>query len=344
MSIAVLIATHNASSFIGETIDSLSRQQRQPDEVIIVDDSSTDNTVDIVGTWARSQPFDVKIIQNELKQEAGATPGPAGCRTTGLRKVSADLVAILDHDDLFLPSHLRLTEQALLRNPDMELCFGDATEFQDGGATIPALNKNMLCGKNIELLPYRSADDGLRILTQPMFESLLPGNYVPTAANLWRRKTAVMIGGFDRRAGGSDDLKFFATLSRLGSVGYFPFPIARKRVHLENLSHPRNALRSCWDHISVLLLLQEDAKLLNLTRGEVVSIESQIEILKGDIGYHSSKRGIGTYWEYRNRLGYTLRPKDLVRSLYWDGRGLYDRQAAALGLSSSVSSSPPVSV
>ena len=319
MSIAVLVTTHDASSFVRESLESISRQERTPDEVIVIDDKSTDGTLDIVQTWAKSQPFAVQILENQLSHEGYPTPGPAGSRTTGLRRTNADLIAVLDHDDLMLPMHLRLTEQAMLRYPDMELCFGDATEFDGDGS-----HQNFFSGKNIEGVAYQVAEDGLRILTEPMLKSLLHGSYVPTAANMWRRKTGLAIGGFDRRAGGSDDLRFFSTLSRMGKVGYFPFPIALKRVHLDNMSHPKNAIRICWDHVLTLLLMEDEAQKLHLTARELTEIESQIEELTREIAYHSSRKGIGTYWNFSKRLGHTPRPRDVARALFWSGRNVLD--------------------
>ena len=147
MSIAVLVTTHNSSAVILETLQSLSTQDRKPDEVLIIDDKSTDHTLDLVEKWAMSQPFAVQIMDNQFSHDGYPCGGPAGSRTTGLLRTQADLIGVLDHDDLMLPSHLRLTEQALLRNPDMELCFGDTTVFFDD-VSLP--EKSFFQGKSIE--------------------------------------------------------------------------------------------------------------------------------------------------------------------------------------------------
>jgi len=317
MSIAVLITTHNASRYISEALDSISRQQRKPDEVFVIDDESTDDTNDIVAEWASRQTFEVQMLANEFSHKDFPCPGPAGSRNTGLSRTEADFIAVLDHDDLMLPEHLQLTEQALLRHPEMELCFGDATEFVD--ASPGREERSLFAGKPIENVKFTETRDGLRILAEPMLESLSGGSYVPTAANLWRRQTGTGIGGFDRRAGGADDMLFFSKVSRKGSVGYYPFPIARKRVHSDNMSHERHALQHGLDLYNVLEILLTERELLNLTAREEATLHRQMAEARRGVLYHASRKGLSTYLEIGKMLGeagpWELR--DSLRALAW---------------------------
>jgi glycosyltransferase involved in cell wall biosynthesis len=321
LSIAILLATHNASRFIGETLHSISLQERQPDEVIVIDDASVDSTVDIVARWAKVQKFAVRIEQNRLPHKGISSPGPAGSRTTGLLLSQCDLIATLDDDDLMLPCHLRLTEQALRVHPELELCFGDASVFYES-SSCGREEPSFLAGKPIEGLRYREQENGLRILLEPMLPALVGGNFIPTAANLWRRKTGVEIGGFDRRAGGSDDLLFFSTISRLGKVGYYPFPIARRRVLSTSLSHSKNALRHCWDHLNILTIMLDRANTLRLNREERDAIRRCILPVETEILYHASRRGIPAYLESKKKLGELARTRsrDVLRALVFTGR------------------------
>ena len=292
-SIAILLVTHNARRLVGETLSSITQQERPPDEVIVVDDESVDDTLEIVSAWAKSQAFDVRIVPNQLPHRGSFTPGPAGSRTTGLMLSQCDLIATLDDDDLMMPWHLRLTEQAMLRHPEMELCFGDATVFSDSG--LQSEEPSFFAGKRVEGLRYREDPNGLRILTEPMLTSLVGGSFIPTAANVWRRKTGIHIGGFDRRAGGSDDLLFFSTISRIGEVGYYPFPLARRRVHPCQISNPQNALQHCWDHLNILVMLLERSEMLRLSGDELRTVHGCIVRVESEILYHASRRGLGAY-------------------------------------------------
>ena len=96
MSISILLTAYNATKFLGETLASISAQVRKPDEVIVVDDHSDDNTVAIAETWAKEQPYGVRILQNRIPHHSFAGPGPAAGRMTGLQEVKSDMVALLE--------------------------------------------------------------------------------------------------------------------------------------------------------------------------------------------------------------------------------------------------------
>lgn len=304
-SIAVVIAAFNGSDHLEEALQSVLGQQRLPDEVLLVDDGSTDDTPAI------AHRFGVRVLRNQHAAEVAphTGPGPAGGRMTGLHAATSDLVALLDQDDIMLPEHLRLTEQAFLDHPEVELCFGDATEFGGG-----APEKSLFAGKRIGTLPYRELPGGLRLLKEPLLHSLaVEGSYIPTAANLWRRKTAIEIGGFEPKAGTCDDLHFFMRLGRSGAVAYYPFAIARKRNHGQNLSHPRHALRQAWSaHEAYRMILSEDQR-WRLEPFETQAIREHMMELERQILYHASLQGVRAYWRAMRLLA--ARPKGFGRSM-----------------------------
>ena len=99
-SITVLIASYNAARFLDVTLQGIAWQTLPANEVIIVDDCSTDETKDIVNSWLDRLP--IKYVRNEVNLGVGAS------RNVGLRHVSSELVAVLDADDLWLPMHLEI--------------------------------------------------------------------------------------------------------------------------------------------------------------------------------------------------------------------------------------------
>lgn len=320
MSIAVLIATYNSSRFLAETLASLSGQQRKPEEVVVVDDGSTDDTLAIARDWGKAQPFQVTLLQNRYPRDSESSPGPAGCRTTGLEQASADLIALLDHDDLMLPTHLQKTEQALRCHPELELVFGDALEFRSDSQT----EQSFLEGKSIERLRFRAGKDGLRILDEPILPTMVAGSYIPTAANLWRRDTAIRSGGFERRAGGADDMVFFTRLSRRGGVGYFRTPIARRRLHPNNLSHCRYLLDRMKDHIRALELLCGESTELRLADSDRYLMNELILRLTDELLYHASRKGAAIYFDNLEIVDRSPQTRDMARAFVFSLRNLMD--------------------
>jgi glycosyltransferase involved in cell wall biosynthesis len=83
--IAVIIATYNRATLLDEAIGCLLAQTRVPDEIVVVDDGSTDQTPDVLAGYGPP----VKVVRQ-------ANRGLPAARNTGLRTATADLIAFLD--------------------------------------------------------------------------------------------------------------------------------------------------------------------------------------------------------------------------------------------------------
>ena len=112
-SVAAIIATYNSAKFIQRTILSALQQDYEPIEITVVDDGSTDDTVRKVERFAPR----VRILHHPNK----ANLGPAASRNLGIKNTGADLIAFLDHDDMWHPTKIR--EQVTIFNnyPDVGL-------------------------------------------------------------------------------------------------------------------------------------------------------------------------------------------------------------------------------
>ncbi|MDG1360092.1 MAG: glycosyltransferase, partial [Phycisphaerales bacterium] len=106
MRVSVVIPAYNASSLLGETLDSVSAQLRAPDEVIVVDDGSVDDTARI----AAAHP----VVTNVVRRTNG---GIAAARNDGIEAATGDLLFLLDADDLWHPIYLERMVQSMSSNP-----------------------------------------------------------------------------------------------------------------------------------------------------------------------------------------------------------------------------------
>jgi glycosyltransferase involved in cell wall biosynthesis len=117
--VSVAMCCYNMASFVEEQLDSIARQTRRPDELVICDDRSDDRTVEILRAFAARAPFDVKIIQNEQRLGCNKNFEKAIALCTG------DIIFLSDHDDVWRPQKVeRILD--LMRDPSVGAAFGDA--------------------------------------------------------------------------------------------------------------------------------------------------------------------------------------------------------------------------
>ena len=171
MRISVALATYNGERYLQELLDSIVKQTRLPDELIVCDDASSDQTMAILQGFSRSAPFRVYIEQNP--QNVGSTRN----FEKAIRNCSGDVIALCDQDDYWRPEKLALIEETLEANPEKGLVFSDAELVDDH---LHSLNKTMW--EHIGLVASLQA----QIQTPEAFSMLLKRRYVTGATMAFR--------------------------------------------------------------------------------------------------------------------------------------------------------------
>jgi glycosyltransferase involved in cell wall biosynthesis len=90
--VSFVIPAFNSDEYIGDTLGSISGQQANNYEVVVVDDCSTDGTAEIVKTWAARDP--------RVRYVHGAGKGPGEARNLGIRQAAGEWICFVDSDDL----------------------------------------------------------------------------------------------------------------------------------------------------------------------------------------------------------------------------------------------------
>ena len=116
-SVSVVIPAYNSGNFIARAIDSVLAQIHQPDEIIVVDDGSTDDTAEIVKRFGER----VRYIHQE-------NAGAGAARNNGVRQAGSNWIAFLDSDDEWLPEYLQTQLAALKDNKDIDWCCANFTK------------------------------------------------------------------------------------------------------------------------------------------------------------------------------------------------------------------------
>jgi glycosyltransferase involved in cell wall biosynthesis len=127
-SISVVLCTYNGAAFLAEQLASVAGQTRVPDEMVVRDDGSTDETMQVLEDFAAAVAFPVSIAKNPVRLGAFANFWSAVHEATG------DLVALCDQDDVWMPSKLERAIELLDGDPKVGATFSDGWCIDDVGA------------------------------------------------------------------------------------------------------------------------------------------------------------------------------------------------------------------
>ena len=205
MKISLLIAAYNAASTIGETLDSVLAQTRPPDEVILVDDGSTDETRRVV----ERHPCEVTVIGQSQS-------GPAAALNLAMQNASGDLFAFLDADDLWVPQKLLQQEARLVEaGDDLDGVLGQFESF---------------------LCPSASPEDARRLIVP---EGAQPGWLTGTL--LIRARVFQQVGGFSEDLSNGFAIDWFDRARSAGVKFHMSSQtMLKRRIHPGSLA-ARNA-------------------------------------------------------------------------------------------------------
>ena len=213
---SVILAVYHAAETVGEAVESALRQSAPPHEVLVCDDGSTD------GTQAALAPYRERITL--LRKDHG---GAASARNAAARAATADFLAILDADDVYLPDRLAALGELAAARPDLDILASDAF-FEVEGRTAGRFNSDRH--------PFAVADQRGAILER---------NFILGNAAV-RRERLVAIGGFDESLECAEDWDCWIRLILGGSLaGSVVEPLARYRIRRQSLTSDRRIALRC---------------------------------------------------------------------------------------------------
>lgn len=173
--LSVILTNYNHSNEIARAIENIASQSRQPDEFIIQDDGSTDNSIEIITYYEKKYPF-IKFYKNEKNLgPIAAMRKVAGC-------ASKDYIYGAGADDWVLPGFFEKAMEWLEKYPHAGMCCGDMIDY--------AIDTN-------EMSEYAMMwSDTAQYFTPDQIADLLAGRSIPGQAGIMRRDAFVEAGGF----------------------------------------------------------------------------------------------------------------------------------------------------
>lgn len=210
-STTAIIVSYNQVRFLSQALDSVAAQTRPPDEIIIVDDASTDGSVGVIERWARTS------VPRPILRLHHRNTGPTRSFNEALRLASCEYVAPLAADDLWEPNKLA-REIAWLDAADPSVCavYGDVPVIDENGVIV------------LESFLDQHGAPKPRPSGQ-LLEALLDGNFIPGPSVLMRRQHAVAVGLVDESLH-HEDYDFWLRLAARYNVGYIEAPTGAYRM------------------------------------------------------------------------------------------------------------------
>jgi GT2 family glycosyltransferase len=219
--VSVVIPAYNAAPYIADTLESVLNQTFSDFEVLVIDDGSIDQTVNIIQNYAAQDPR-VHLIVSPVNQ------GVSNARNLGIRKAIGQWVAFLDADDIWLPQKLAMHVHHLSTNPDLGMSFAKVEYMSSSG--------------------IKSGKAAHMRLKQVKPQHLYYENLTCTPSNVVaRRATLEQVGGFERDLRGFEDMDLCLRISCAGwQVEGLNQVLVYYRTHPAGISTQLRTMENEW--------------------------------------------------------------------------------------------------
>ena len=183
--VSVLLCNYNHARYLPESLGAICAQSRPPDECIVVDDGSTDDSVSVIEEFARRYPF-IVFLRNARNE------GLLSSIRTALARASQEYIVWASADDRLAPSFLERSLAALARHPEAGLCFSRLAVFPDGATQVREYLGDAATGPAFDL------GRETHLLTPEALRQRLALSYLWMSGNtvVARREAVLAEGGF----------------------------------------------------------------------------------------------------------------------------------------------------
>ena len=201
-SVSLVIPTYNGASFIGETLASIYAQSQAPDEVLIVDDGSTDQIQSVVASIARQSSIPIRFTQ--LPKKSGS---PAKPLNVGISNAKGEFILTNDQDDLMRPRRVEASLKALRAFPECGLALG---RFSILGFAEGDLRQVWPTAQFSDISAYIDPATEFSVVdSKAAFAALLLKNFAGSTSNFcFTKRLWEKTGGFDESVKTCSDLDF----------------------------------------------------------------------------------------------------------------------------------------
>lgn len=197
--ISVIIPTYNRANLIERSIQSVLEQTYDNLEVIVVDDGSADNTMEVVSAFR-----DNRIVYHKLPFNQGVS----NARNVGVSVATASLIALQDSDDRWRKDKLQKQMEYWQQHPEFQMIYTAYLYHAEGGETLKVPSTNVK--GNLE---------------GDIFADLLLRNTVGAPTMLMKKECFLKSGGFDTSLKSLEDWEFTVRFAKDYGIGFVEEPL-----------------------------------------------------------------------------------------------------------------------
>jgi len=234
--VSAILPVFNGRRFLLGAVRSVLAQSLLPCELIVVDDGSTDGSLEELAGLPPA-PFPVRVLRQ-------ANAGQSAARNAAARQAEGEFLAFLDQDDHWHPRHLEELVAPLVDDPSVGWVYSDFDEID--------LDGNLVTRSFIHV-------QGVRHPKRTIFDCVVGDLMVLPSASVVRRTAFEQAGGFDETLCGYEDDDLFVRFFRLGWDHVFlDRPLLRFRVHATGSSTSPRFMESRLRYAEKLIAILPD--------------------------------------------------------------------------------------
>jgi glycosyltransferase involved in cell wall biosynthesis len=211
LQLSVVIPNYNHARFLPEALDAILMQSYQPVEIVIIDDASTDNSIDVIEGFQRQNPR-IRVVRNEKNM------GVIYNLNELLRQAAGDYVLFAAADDKVLPGFFECCMTILAAFPSAGLCSTASKVIDDKAGREYTLPNILISESPSYLSPARSRELLFRT-----------GNWIEGNATIYRKAALSEVGGYPPELASLADSFIAHVIALYHGACFVPKPLAMFR-------------------------------------------------------------------------------------------------------------------